>query len=111
MSGPEEILTLEYARQQDKIDPLRKFRDEFLIPTKAELKRKKLGEQVDKDGSSEISTYLCGNSLGVQPKRTRKYIESYLTTWSSMGVYGHFKPLDDELTVPWVDIATEHWLF
>ena len=100
--------SLEYAREQDKNDKLAHFRDAFLIPSKADLRKKKLGEDVpEAKDEEERSIYLCGNSLGIQPKRTRKYIDSYLATWSSMGVYGHFKPLDEASTVPWVDIGDQ----
>lgn len=104
-----DVLTVEYAREQDKSDRLGHFRDEFSIPTRGDLKRKKLGEALANplDSDGEPSIYLCGNSLGLQPKRTRKYIESYLSTWSSLGVYGHFKPLDNAPTVPWVDIGDQ----
>ena len=57
-----------------------------------------------KDEDASPCTYLCGNSLGLQPKRTSVYIQKYLSTWSAFGVYGHFKPLSDSATVPWVDI-------
>jgi kynureninase len=100
--------TIDYAKYQDTQDDLRHLRDEFLIPTKGELKRKKLGRDAPSEpGDKKPSIYLCGNSLGLQPKRTRQHIESYLSTWSSMGVYGHFKPLEDALTVPWVDIGDQ----
>jgi hypothetical protein len=35
-------LSKEYARKLDEEDPLRHFRDEFLIPSKADLKSKTL---------------------------------------------------------------------
>ncbi|KIW08317.1 kynureninase [Verruconis gallopava] len=101
-------LTLNYARAQDEKDELRHLRNEFLIPTKRDLKRRKLGPHTEAaEAEDELSTYLCGNSLGLQPKRTHKYIDSYLSTWKSMGVYGHFKPLDEASTVPWVDIGDQ----
>jgi kynureninase len=34
--------------------------------------------------------YLCGNSLGLQPRRTFKRIEEHLSVWATKGVYGHF---------------------
>jgi len=99
-------LTEEYAQQQDVNDA--SLRHEFNIPTRGDLKRKRIrGQQSSHpDDPNDLlpSTYLCGNSLGLQPKRTREYIESYLSTWSSLGVYGHFKPLEDQYTEPWVDI-------
>jgi kynureninase len=108
MAAQDQSLTIEFARQQDKQDELHRLREEFFIPTKADLKRKRLGSSAETNaGDEESSIYLCGNSLGLQPKRTRRYIESYLSTWSSMGVYGHFKPLEDAPTVPWVDIGDQ----
>jgi kynureninase len=105
----ENSLSVEYAREQDKQDKLGHLRQEFLVPSKSDLQKKKLGEQTPPSENSghETSIYLCGNSLGLQPKRTRKYLESYLSTWSNMGVYGHFKPLEDAPTVPWVDIGDQ----
>lgn len=32
------------------------------------------------------------------------YIKNYLDTWAQQGVYGHFKQLSDQKTLPWVDI-------
>ncbi|KAE9979168.1 Kynureninase 1 [Venturia inaequalis] len=99
------ILTEEYALQQDTNDPLKHLRHEFNIPSRGDLKRKRVKDDPDVSGESRLpSTYLCGNSLGLQPKRTREYIDSYLSTWSKLGVYGHFKPLEDQVTEPWVDI-------
>lgn len=65
---------LEFALAQDKKDPLKDFRNEFFIPK-------------HKDGSDSI--YLCGNSLGLQPKLTSKYIQEELDDWASLGVEGH----------------------
>jgi len=39
---PSEANTLEYARQQDKKDPMNRFRDQFIIPSKANLKATKV---------------------------------------------------------------------
>lgn len=48
-------------------------------------------------------TYLCGNSLGLQPKRTSARIKQYLDTWGAQGVQGHFKPLEDSPLPTWLD--------
>ncbi|KKY17306.1 putative kynureninase [Diplodia seriata] len=109
--------TKEYAEALDAQDPLRQLREEFVIPTRAGLKRKRLGTD---SGTVEVSetinsllpendltypsTYLCGNSLGLQPRRTQEYIRKYLDTWANKGVYGHFQPLEDAVSKPWVDI-------
>ncbi|MFC6634889.1 kynureninase [Microbulbifer taiwanensis] len=73
---------IDFARKLDDIDPLARFQQEFSIPTRP-------------DGSREI--YLCGNSLGLQPKRARDYITQELDKWASLGVKGHF-----DCDFPWM---------
>lgn len=72
---------IDYARLHDAQDSLRKFRDEFLFP--------------QHDGKDAI--YFCGNSLGLQPKRTKEYILKQLDNWAEYGVEGHFKS-----ATPWM---------
>jgi kynureninase len=52
---------------------------------------------------SEESIYFCGNSLGLQPRRTKEYINRYLETWASKGVFGHFTDYEGGLP-PWLHI-------
>lgn len=59
---------------------------------------------LEEDPSDPRCIYLCGNSLGLQPHNTKKYIEQYLRTWASKGVTGHFVPHDDQLLPPFVDV-------
>jgi kynureninase len=66
--------TLAFAKQLDKNDLLAAFRNEYFIP---------------KHGKKD-SIYLCGNSLGLQPKVTQSYIEQELKDWRTFGVEGHF---------------------
>ena len=68
--------TLEYARELDRLDSLSGFRDQFLIPKKA-------------DGSEQL--YFCGNSLGLQPKGVKTAVLDELTAWQNLAVEGHFK--------------------
>ncbi|KAL5343975.1 pyridoxal phosphate-dependent transferase [Aspergillus crustosus] len=99
--------TREYATSLDAQDPLNKFRQEFIIPSAKDLKRKTLDPyQVTDDSSDARSIYLCGNSLGLQPRNTRKYIDYYLRSWAIKGVTGHFIHHEDELLPPYVDIDT-----
>ncbi len=35
------------------------------------------------------SIYLCGNSLGLQPKKVKEYVNEELEDWASLGVEGH----------------------
>jgi len=49
--------TLEFAKELDQQDPLANFRNQFHIPK-------------NPDGTDQI--YLCGNSLGLQPKKNQR---------------------------------------
>ena len=40
---------------------------------------------------TEECIYFCGNSLGVQPKSVRSFIEQELHDWETLGVEGHFQ--------------------
>jgi len=70
----EYINSLEFANSLDDKDPLKQYRDEFYIP-------KQEGKDV---------LYFTGNSLGLQPKITSKYINNELESWKNRGVDGHF---------------------
>ncbi|AEI48428.1 kynureninase [Runella slithyformis] len=65
----------EWALEKDRRDALGHFRERFYLP--------------QRDG--ETLTYLCGNSLGLQPKATREAIDRELTTWQNHGVEGWFE--------------------
>lgn len=67
--------TLSFAQEADQQDPLRKFRNEFYIPTTQEGKEK---------------AYFTGNSLGLEPKRTEQFLKEELEDWKNLGVDGHF---------------------
>lgn len=67
--------TLEFARRCDQADPLRGYRDRFYIP-----------QHEGKD-----SIYLCGNSLGLQPKSVVQHIQQELDDWRKLGVDGHLQ--------------------
>ncbi|KAI1282307.1 kynureninase 1 [Xylaria sp. FL0933] len=111
MTAPVDVSHLAGLRAEaealDKEDGLRHLRDEFHIPTIADVKRKTLlasDRSDDAHGDATTPcTYLCGNSLGVQPKRTATRIQQYLATWATQGVQGHFKPLEDSPLPTWLD--------
>lgn len=67
--------TLAFAQSLDNSDNLAHLRSEFIIPTN------KNGEPI---------VYLCGNSLGLQPKNASQYIQNELEDWALLGVEGHF---------------------
>jgi kynureninase len=68
--------TKEFAAAQTVGDPLRDFRERFHIPKLA-------------NGSDCV--YLCGHSLGLQPKSTRRYVEQEFEDWARLGVEAHFQ--------------------
>ncbi len=66
--------TRERAILLDQEDSLCSTRERFHIPTQ-------------KNGNPYV--YLCGNSLGLQPKQTETYIQQELKDWQNLGVEGH----------------------
>jgi kynureninase len=67
-------LHAQYAHAQDAIDPLRGFRERFIIP---------------RHGDGDMA-YFCGNSLGLQPRAARGFVEEALEKWAQQAVEGHF---------------------
>jgi len=77
MSITHSMMTTErqLAEQLDQQDPLASYRDRFHLPIQA-------------DGKPYL--YFTGNSLGLQPKSTRSFVEQELDDWAKYGVEGHF---------------------
>ncbi|KAL8715088.1 MAG: hypothetical protein Q9220_001045 [cf. Caloplaca sp. 1 TL-2023] len=95
----------EDALALDESDSLQHFRSEFIIPTKGDLKRTTISKKdVPKDSEEQPSIYLCGNSLGLQPRRTITFVDAHLGAWATKGVFGHFKVLEDSRMPPFVDV-------
>jgi kynureninase len=65
----------DFAIAMDERDPLKEFRERFLFP--------KI------EGGDCV--YLCGHSLGLQPKTAAAYVEQELKDWAQLGVEGHFR--------------------
>lgn len=61
---------LTFARKLDSADPLKSFRSKFSMP--------------------KGRIYFTGNSLGLQPKNVKTFIEEELKDWAELGVEGHF---------------------
>src|SRR5258705_7019209 len=64
----------DFARQLDREDPLRGFREKFSLP-------------LGKDGKPVI--YFAGNSLGLMPKSARQIVDDELDNWANLGVDAH----------------------
>jgi kynureninase len=65
----------DFAVARDQSDPLGWFRDEFHVPR-------------SENGEEEI--YFVGNSLGLLPKRTPKYVAEEFEKWRRRAVKAHF---------------------
>ncbi|MFZ6013774.1 MAG: kynureninase [Bacteroidota bacterium] len=65
--------TPQFAKKLDRIDPLKSFRSQFYLPKV----------------NGKAAIYLTGNSLGLQPKSTRKFVAEELEDWAQLGVEGH----------------------
>ncbi len=91
--------SLDFAKQMDQDDPIASIRKEFAIPKMA-------------NGKDEI--YLCGNSLGLQPKLAADYVQRELTQWAELGVKGHFTgdfpwmPYHEFLSEGFADLVGAH---
>lgn len=66
--------TLEFAKELDANDALKGYRDQFYFP--------KI------NGKDAI--YFTGNSLGLQPKTAKKFVDDVMQDWAELGVEGHF---------------------
>jgi len=74
--------TIEDARLLDASDPIAHLAQKFHFPR-------------NKDNSRSI--YLCGNSLGLQPRTAAQYVNQELEDWAAMGIDGY-----DNAHHPWV---------
>ena len=66
--------TPQFAQELDKNDQLNSYKSEFYFP--------------QHNGKDVI--YFTGNSLGLQPKRTKKYVDEVMADWANLAVEGHF---------------------
>jgi kynureninase len=82
-------LDREQAAALDRADPLASYRMRFHMP--------------QHQGQDEI--YLCGNSLGLQPRDTERYVREELEDWQRLGVKGHFD--GRRPWMPYHEFATE----
>jgi kynureninase len=65
-----------WALEQDRLDPLREYREHFFIPRR--------------DDGPEI-IYFAGNSLGLMPKKAKRIVEQELHDWQHLAVDAHFR--------------------
>ena len=65
--------SLSFVEKLDQSDPLRSYRGKFHYPK-------------NKNGNEVL--YLCSNSLGLQPKTAKEFVEKELNVWEKDGVLG-----------------------
>jgi len=81
----------ELAAAMDAADPMAHFRERFFVP---------------KDEAGNEALYFTGNSLGLQPRTAREYVDQELDDWAKFAVEGHLKakhpwlPYHEFLTQP-----------
>jgi len=66
--------TLSFAKHLDALDVLAKYREDFVFP--------------QHKGKNVI--YFTGNSLGLQHKQSRVYVNQVMDDWANLAVEGHF---------------------
>jgi kynureninase len=66
----------DFAAEMNTRDPLTRFRERFYFP---------------KTKSGDECIYLCGHSLGLQPKSAGSFLDQELRDWAQLGVEGHFQ--------------------
>ncbi len=79
-----------FAVEMDQADPLAHFRERFNL-----IQRENRNPEI----------YLCGNSLGLQPKTADDFVREELEDWKLLGVKGHFS--GDRPWMPYHEFLTE----
>ncbi|KAK4535940.1 hypothetical protein CDCA_CDCA06G1965 [Cyanidium caldarium] len=109
----EDVMSWSGSLALDRRDPLRKYREAFAIPLSGAIApdTDRGGDAHGADGAMPENgavaavagggeaVYLCGNSLGLQPRRARERVLQHLEQWSQLGVVGHFQGGE-----PWMPI-------
>ncbi len=65
---------LQFAKNLDQNDEIKNYKNEFIFP--------------QHNGKNVI--YFTGNSLGLQSKRTKNYVDEVMNDWANLAVEGHF---------------------
>ncbi|CAH8527206.1 unnamed protein product [Heterobilharzia americana] len=96
-----DINSIDFAMKLDEDDPLHCCRSEFHLPTYDEVKKAvgiatesgkyyiKLSDEEDIEANSKRIIYFCGNSMGLQPRRVKAYLNDILDQWANLGVLAY----------------------
>ncbi|KAM3727518.1 Kynureninase [Dirofilaria immitis] len=85
--GISDLTSFDLAEALDDADPLKFLRNEFAYPKMRTL------PYVDLllVNANDDAIYMCGNSLGLMPKGTKRLMNEQLEKWANMGVFGHLQ--------------------
>uniref|UniRef100_A0A8R1TP81 Kynureninase n=1 Tax=Onchocerca volvulus TaxID=6282 RepID=A0A8R1TP81_ONCVO len=85
--GISDLTSFDLAEALDDADPLKFLRNEFAYPKMKTL------PYVDLllVNANEDAIYMCGNSLGLMPKGTKRLMDEQFEKWANMGVFGHLQ--------------------
>eukprot|EP00088_Acartia_fossae_P005062 TRINITY_DN12216_c0_g1_i1.p1 TRINITY_DN12216_c0_g1~~TRINITY_DN12216_c0_g1_i1.p1 ORF type:complete len:457 (+),score=128.17 TRINITY_DN12216_c0_g1_i1:34-1371(+) len=78
-----EVVSQEFAEHMDDMDELRRYKEQFVVPTLETLPRESVGDQ------NQECIYLLGNSLGLKPKKADRYMQEAMDMWGRRAIYHH----------------------
>ena len=123
----EHLFSRAHAASLDAHDVLAHLRGEFLVPSRVGLRATARGLlesspaqalELTRAGSPDCTSpdppdpciYLCGHSLGLQPRRTAARVRQHLSAWATRGVLAHFQHPAADSPLPrsrWLDVDGE----
>ncbi|KAH9823354.1 pyridoxal phosphate-dependent transferase [Melampsora americana] len=102
----------QFARYMDNVASPSSLRSEFRLPKKSAISSatNSITDQTSStttttsidDEENDACVYLCGNSLGLQPRRAAEMVLEEMDVWAERAVNGHF---DHPLGRNWADFS------
>ena len=80
---------------------MKNFQTDLDFALKSDSKDKLIGLTESFNFPLNHPIYLCGHSLGLQPKQTEEYVKNVIDDWAKLGVKGHLSG-----NSPWFDFHT-----
>jgi kynureninase len=81
-----DVYSEEFSLRLDKNNLWPSCREKFHYPKLKDLPNVDLSLVADPDADC---IYFCGNSLGLQPKKCKEYVDREFDKWAKIGVHGH----------------------
>ena len=97
-----DVYSKEFSTRLDESGLWPTHRDKFFYPKLKDLPKTdlKLVEDIN-----EECIYLCGNSLGLQPKLSREYVEKELDKWAKMYLFFVFQAIKRKILFSYISEA------